>query len=254
MTDRITQLERLTRLRADRALSEEEFEREKRRLLEARPRQIWLFAIPALAAAAIVAALILPLLLREPAPQAAADAQPKAAAPVATSTPNPPRPTGPEPLDISSRISIAGGNCHFAPDLQRAFDRMFVRPNEGESVRVDAIQIGEMRVIPTISSERDEGVLLPNYRRYTAQVRFNTPVQWNGLRLVGLQTVDGWEFSSRSMEFSDSPARIRSTLLRIGIRLPAAPAYRTLPTEGCASSIGMERRANGGALVCASWC
>jgi hypothetical protein len=251
MPDRITQLERLNRLRAEGGLSDEEFEREKQRLLEPRLPRAWILAGLAFFVASGIG---LAFLLSRADPVQAPQAQAKSdRVTIPRSPPGRAAPPAPQLRDISSRISISGGECRFSSDLQRALDRMFVRPNDGEPVRASAIRLADMRLVPTITSERDEGVLIP-YRRYTSRARLSTPAQWNGLRLIGLETVDGWEFSSQALEFSDDPARVRAALLRMGIRVPAPPASRTLPTDGCAAAIGVTASSRGSALVCDSWC
>ena len=254
MPDRITQLERLNRLRAEGGLSDQEFEREKQMLLEAAPRRFRVFAIPALAIAIVAAVLLVLFLRREPEVGATGAAQQKGVAPVTTPASAPPRPATPPPLDISSRIGIADGDCHFAPDLQRAFTDMLVQDDRGRTVGPEVVRIGALRLMPVVTSARDEGVDLPNYRRYVSSVSFPSPALWNGLRLRGLRVENGWEFSSRAIEFEETPGAVRSTMRRIGIAVPPPPAYRELPTEGCSSSIGVETRANGAALVCTSWC
>jgi len=63
-----------------------------------------------------------------------------------------------------------------------------------------------------------------------------------------------YEYRQRELRFANSPAATRAQLRRLGTELPAPPASRSIPTDGCAASIGIESRGSGSALVCKGWC
>lgn len=250
MTDHITQLERLARLRSEGALSDEEFEGEKALVLSANNGRRWLFVGATLGAATLAAVVV--LLLRG----AERQAEPLARAPAArlAGAPGravPPPPPALPPLDISSRISVAGGDCHFAPDLTRAFANMLY--SDGRRVRPRNVRFGTMLLTPSVSSSRDEGVDLPDFRQYESVVAFNQPVTWNGLRLLRLRAATGWEWEWEAMEFADAPAQVRAALRSMGISMPRS-GNLDLPAEACGTSISLAPRGSGSALTCGGSC
>lgn len=249
MPDRITQLERLNRLRAEGGLSEEEFRREKQRLLGRNAKRTWLFAGIGVGTTAII---VLTLVTRAPAPQTASAASATMINSAESTEPIPPARSAAPPIpNISSRIRIADGGCHFAPDLERAFANMLHR--DGDSVRPREVRFGTIRLTPSVSSARDEGVNLPNFRQYESVVAFNEPVLWNGLRLIGLRAATGWEWESLSMEFADNPTRVRNALQRMGIRIPESGLLH-LPGDECPSSIAVTAQGTGAAMSCGGGC
>jgi hypothetical protein len=256
MPDRITQLERLNRLRAEGGLSDEEFGREKQRLFSGRSKGIWMLAASTIALAAIVVALLVLFLGRGGTEEKAdiasvASTRSENIASPAKSTPLQPPAAAPLPLDISSRIGIADGSCRFAPNLEQAFQNML--HSDGNRVRPLPVRFGTMRLTPSLTSSRDEGVNLPNYRSYESVVSFPVPVTWNGLRVTGLRAATGWEWEWQSMEFADGPARVRAALQGMGIRIPASGNLE-LPAEACPGYIGVGARGRGSTLSCGGSC
>jgi hypothetical protein len=105
-----------------------------------------------------------------------------------------------------------------------------------------------------LTSARDADVDTPDIPNVDAIVRLGPAARWNGLRLTGLRVSTGWAYAASSLEFSDSPARVRAALRRMGIAIPLPPAMRDIPTDECAASIAIETRSHGSALTCSSGC
>ncbi len=253
MPDRITQLERLNRLRAEGGLSEDEFEREKKKLLERRMKPALLAGIGAGVAAVILLAVLLwfqrsGLEVRNKEASAASNA----ATPITVSAPPlPDRPARPAPLDLSGRLSFAGGDCRFSPAIDRAFPRLLHWDESRRTYRPRTVQLGSMSLTPRLSASPPQG---DEGRLYQSSVRLTQPTRWNGLSLLELRASTGFEFGDQQLVFAESAGVVRDRLRAMGVSLPAPPAYRTIPTDGCQASIGVETRRQGSALVCTGWC
>jgi hypothetical protein len=251
MADRIAQIERLNRLRAEGALTDEEFEREKMKLLEGRVR-----AAPALGlvigilCALGLIAFLVTLLLRgsaAPAPGNAAEVAAVDAAAPAQSRPATPAP--PRPHDISSPVTIANGECSFAPDLRRAFENML--HSDGDRATPRAVRFGDMTAIPSVRVTNESGVA--GFSEFDATVTLPRPLLWNGLRLTGLAANMGWEWRYSTLVFADPPARVRAALARMGIRIPASGTLE-LPADACPSGVSVAPRGSGAMLTCGGGC
>ena len=165
------------------------------------------------------------------------------AAPV-ISAPAPARP------DFSAPFSFANGECRFSPALDPAFAGMLYWDEGRQRFAARTVRIGTMSLVPTLMPGPPEG----GGRLYRSSVRLTRPARWNGLTLVGLGAAAGFEYRQREIRFAEPAAAVRSRLRALGTELPAPPAYREIPTDGCAASIGVEARGRGSALVCTGWC
>jgi hypothetical protein len=155
-------------------------------------------------------------------------------------------------VDLGARVDIRDGQCSFGPRLEHALQSLIVRegfPPVAKAGRVtlagaanDGLpHLGEGRGL------RIDGDPERRLRRSACPA-----ARWNGLRLTGLRRSTGWAFAASSLEFSDSPARLRATLRRMGIAILLPPAIRDIPTDECAASIAIEARPHGSALTCSS--
>lgn len=203
--DQLEQLERLARLRDSGALTEDEFQQHKTRLLETRPtarRIIWQWAL-AVAASAVVGLYFLTRdRTADPASNSKTGAQSERLASNVNSAQSDQMPqpkASPPVVEVNSRLSIAGG-CQFAPELEQAFARMLFYDQVRQRFRPRVVQIGGMSLTPTLTSEPDVGGPEPGDRAHIASVRIPTPVNWGGLQLSGLQASNAFEASSSALE------------------------------------------------------
>ena len=154
------------------------------------------------------------------------------------------------PLDLSGPLSFANGQCRFSPAIDRALPSLLYWDERGQRFAARTVRIGTMSLTPTLTAGPPEG----GGRLHRSSVRLTRPARWNGLTLVGLGAAAGPEFRQREIRFAEPAAAVRRRLRALGTELPAPPASRSLPTDGCAASIGIEVRGQGSALVCTGWC
>ena len=160
------------------------------------------------------------------------------------------RPARPEALDLSAPLSFANGECRFSPAIDRAFPDILYWDEARQRFAARTVRIGGMALTPTLAAGPPEG----GGRMYRSSVRLTRQARWNGLTLVGLGASAGFEYRRRELRFAEPVAVLRSRLRALGTTLPAPPAWRSIPTDGCAASIGAEVRGRGSALVCTGWC
>ena len=141
-----------------------------------------------------------------------------------------------ESTDLVSRL-IEGRY----PDIERIIPSSFA---------TRTVRLGGMSLTPSLSAGPPEG----GGRLYRSAVRLPRAARWNGLTLTGLGAAAGYEYRQREIRFAEPAAAVRRRLRALGTDLPAPPAYRRIPTDGCAASIGLEARGRGSALVCTGGC
>jgi hypothetical protein len=156
----------------------------------------------------------------------------------------------PGTLDLSAPLSFASGECRFSPAIDRAFPDILYWDEAGQRFATRTVRIGDMSLTPTLAAGPPEG----GGRMHRSSVRLTRQARWNGLTLVGLGASAGFEYRRRELRFAEPVAVLRSRLRALGTVLPAPPAWRSIPTDGCAASIGVEVRGRGSALVCTGWC
>ena len=154
------------------------------------------------------------------------------------------------PLDLSGPLAFANGECRFSPAIDRAFPALLAWDERRQRFVTRTVRIGPMTLAPTLTAGPPAG----GGRLYRASVRLTVPARWNGLTLAGLGAAAGYEYRQRELRFAEPAATVRRRLRTLGTALPAPPAYRRIPTDGCAASIGLEPRGRGSALVCTGWC
>jgi hypothetical protein len=157
------------------------------------------------------------------------------------------RPAAP---DLSAPLSFANGQCRFSPAIDRAIADMLYWDEGRQRFATRAVRLANMSLTPSLSVGPPEG----GGRLYRSAVRLTRPARWNGLTLTGLGAAAGYEYRQREIRFAEPAAAVRRRLRALGTDLPAPPAYRRIPTDGCAASIGIEVRGQGSALVCTGWC
>jgi hypothetical protein len=164
-------------------------------------------------------------------------------------------PTGARgPVDLSSRVNIRSGECSFGPRLERALAGMITYEGSPPAARAGHVTLAGQRLAVSLTSSPDESRETTEIQNQDAVVRLRPAARWHGLRLTGLRQSTGWEWAASSLEFSDSPARVRAALRRMGISVPLPPGTRDIPTEECSASLAIEARPNGSALTCSSGC
>lgn len=157
-------------------------------------------------------------------------------------------------VDLSSPVHIGGGDCSFGPTLDRAIRSMIVYEGDPPVARAGRVDLAGRQMIPALIAARDEGVDRPDFRSHEASVQLSPAATWNGLRLTGLRSRTGWEWSASSLEFADSPARVQAALRAMSIAIPLPPGRRDIPTDACSASIAVEARSHGSALTCSAGC
>ncbi len=156
--------------------------------------------------------------------------------------------------DLSSPVDIGDGQCSFGPRLDEAIRGLIVYEGSTPVARAGRVDLAGQQLTASLTTERDESVETAGFLSHDATVQLSRAARWNGLRLTGLRRSTGWHWSGSALEFSDSPARVRSALRAMGIAIPLPPGTRDVPTDECSASIAIEARQQGSALTCSSGC
>jgi Short C-terminal domain len=283
MSDWIEQLERLTRLHKDGALTDAEFAAQKARLLEgqaaaaqsapaqsqsaapvytdfdeepARPR--WpLFAgigavlIAVVAGAAWFGSGIVPDNgLTQPGPVVTASAGAEVATDAATEAPT--------PVALDGTLAFSSPSlCQSGDTLERVYKKleagMDLGSGRGLTVALDAFDT-PLPITAKNGKDKDGAAIA------SAELRFPAETTWHGLKLSRLTTsryyppeTDGSD--TRTVNFLEPPEKVKKTLARLGFGVPVTPDYAPIDSgEGCGGAMQIETRAGGSALVCTWGC
>jgi hypothetical protein len=291
MSDWIEQLERLTRLHKDGALTDEEFAVQKARVLEgqtAAPPQIepaqptaepaaiepaaladdydvpagprWpLFAgIAAILAVVIAGAAwfgsgIVPD--RELTKTPVLSAPSPAAADFATES----SAAEATPVALDGTLAFASPSlCQAGDTLERVYKKleagMDLGSGRGLTVALDAYEV-PLQITAKSAKDKDGG------QSSSAEVRFPEATTWHGLKLSRITTSrfyppESDSSDTRTFNFLETPDKLRRTLARLGFGVPVAPDYASIEggEESCGGSMQIETRAGGSALVCTWGC
>ncbi len=275
MSDWIEQLERLTRLHKDGALTDAEFAAQKAKLLDGQsaptapvpveeayfeeqptgsrwPLYGGIAAVVALviAGAAWFGSGIVPdSQLTQPG--AIATAAP-AASDLATETGAP----EPVPVALDGTLAFSAPSlCQAGDTLERVYKKleagMDLGSGSGLTVALDAYDTA-LQITAKSGKDKDGATTA------SADVRFPAETTWHGLKLSRITTSryyppesDGTD--TRTVNFLEAPDKVRKTLVRLGFGVPVAPDYAAIDGgEGCGGSMQIEKRDGGSALVC-SW-
>jgi Short C-terminal domain len=281
LSDWIEQLERLTRLHKDGALTDAEFAEQKARLLEDRPAaaapvapepatpveeydeppaksRVPLFVALGLGAAAVLGAAAWYGSSAVPDSELVkASTGPTAVASDALAATEAPAPT-PTPVAIDGTLAFSSpSSCGAGETLERVYKKleagMDLGSGSGLSVTLDAFDTP--LAITAKSGTDKEGAQTAN-----ADLRFPAETTWHGLKLSRLTTSryyppesDGAD--TRTVNFLDPPEKVKKTLARLGFGVPIAPDYAEITsTNECGGSMQIEKRPGGSALVCTRGC
>lgn len=272
MTDWIEQLERLTRLHREGALTDAEFASQKARLLDsagqrdaaaepypaeapARSRQ-WLYAAFGVAALGIVGAAA--FLGSRVTPDAALTTPAAIATPASTDTElaTDLATEAPMPVALDETLTFATpSRCQAGETLERVYKKleagMDLGSGQGLTIALDAFA-APLEITAKSAKDR-EGALTAS-----AELRFPAETTWHGLLVSWVTTsryyppeTDGMD--SRTVNFLEPPEKVRKTLARLGFGVPIAPDYAPIEEpNSCGGAMQIESRPGGSALVC-SW-
>lgn len=278
MSDWIEQLERLTRLHKDGALTDAEFAEQKARLLAeseagaAGPagaeEAVYYEEPPArrgISAGWLAGGLIGAGLLgwagwmvfgqgRGPDPELTATGAPSASASVAASATPSPTPT-PTPVALDGTLAFASpSQCTAGETLERIYRKLDLAMEQGNG-RGLSVKLDAWETPLALSAKAATGA--DGVRNSSAEVRFPAGTTWHGLALSRV-TTEGIEVPesdggySRTINFLAPPAEVQRTLARLGFGAPRSPAFAELEDGGCGGSMEIEAIGGGSRLRC-SW-
>lgn len=266
MSNRIDQLERLTRLHQSGALTDAEFEAEKARLLASAPggqggddfADKGKSRLPLLAGVAVVAAVV------AGAAWFGAGILPerKVAEPVAAATAIP---TGfdlatdaamatPVPVALDGTLEFAQpAQCQAGHTLERVYKKLEAGMNlgsgQGLTITLDAFA-DPLQIAAKSRKDQYQAEVAD------AQIRLPEETTWHGLKVSRITTSryyppDSDGSDTRTINFLEPAVKVRQTLARLGFNAPLAPEYRLMEKPGsCDGSMQIEPREGGSALVC----
>ncbi|HQV05033.1 MULTISPECIES: SHOCT domain-containing protein [unclassified Novosphingobium] len=290
MSDWIEQLERLTRLHKDGALTDEEFALQKARLLEGqaaavgretaaaepapaamasapgegsnyeesvRPRWPLFAGIGAVVVAVVAGAawfgsgIVPDSGLTQPGPAATATV---AGADVATDAAT----EAPVPVALDGTLAFASPSlCQAGDTLERVYKKleagMDLGSGRGLTVALDAYDT-PLPITAKNGKDKDGA------ETASAELRFPATTTWHGLKLSRITSsryyppeTDGSD--TRTVNFLEPPEKVKRTLARLGFGVPVTPDYAPIDSgEGCGGAMQIEKRDGGSALVCTWGC
>lgn len=278
MSDWIEQLERLTRLHKDGALTDAEFAEQKARLLDgqaaaARPApslheaaqpdpitapqrsRALLFTGLGVIVAAVLAGAAWYGSQAVPDQELLNSASATPSAPAASELATEPASPAPIPVALDGTLAFAAPSlCQADQTLERVYKKleagMDLGSGRGLTVRLDAY---DLPIPITAKSGRDKD----GAQTASAELRFPAETTWHGLKLSRLTSsryyppeTDGSD--TRTVNFVEPPEKVRKVLARLGFGVPLAPDFAPIAGEGCGGAMQIETRPGGAALVC-SW-
>ena len=264
--NRIDDLQRLSRLRSEGALTEEEFGAEKRRVLgrdqtsASRPAALMIVAGVLISMMGALAFWwlwtptngdIRPIEGSSQAPVRSPAAM--AAGPSPTSTPTIVPPMKVAAVD-DALVFSSPATCVAGETLAGIYDMMDKAMESGapNTVKLDAFS-EPIKLISKSGKDKDGGW------SGSAELRMPSGATWHGMRLS--RVTSGWyrppetdSVHERTITFHEEPAKLLRTLNRLGFKAVLAPSYSELPDtyNSCGGSMSVERRPGGSALSC-SW-
>lgn len=284
MESQLEQLERLSRLREQGALTPEEFLAEKARLLgtgdmqtpvehaegninTAPPRYdaprrrhhaiIIAASVVAVAAFGVGAAYYALNQAEAPGPQAQAKPTSQPAIAIA-SPPRMPATQESSPVALEDDLRFSDpANCQVSATTEGLFNRILTPPN-GDIANISgkSIQVGTDRidVTPVLSKAAgdSEGETV-----FEGVAHVPQPATWHGLRVssmaASLYVVPEADSTyTRQIRLLDDPDTVRLTLNKLGFNIPQPPDYSELHDDSCGGSMQVVEIARGSALQC-SW-
>lgn len=280
MSDWIEQLERLTRLHRDGALTDAEFAEQKARLLaaqqapapepepefvaeadheaDAAPSRKGLLIGGAIAALTVLGAAgwygsqaVPDSELTQPAavatPSAVAAAEPSLAATEA-----------PMPVALDETLAFSSpSTCGAGDTLERVYKKLEAGMNLGSgrglTVALDGFEV-QLQIAAKSGKDKDGADTA------SADLRFPAETTWHGLKISRVTTsryyppeTDGMD--KRTINFLEPPEKVRRTLGRLGFNVPEEPDYKPIEeAQGCGGAMQIEKLSGGSALVCTWGC
>jgi hypothetical protein len=163
-----------------------------------------------------------------------------------------------EQADLSSSLTFSDPmNCTASGTLQKVFvklDSAMDSQMKNQTVRLD--ELADALNVSVAQTKDGDGVL-----DQTADIKFDGEVIWNWLRLTRIKThlvapPDTDSSYSRLLFFREEPETVRRALASIGLHAPLEPAYAEL-NDGesvCGGAMSIKPVQGGSALVCGWGC
>ncbi len=160
------------------------------------------------------------------------------------------------PTDLTSALLFSDSSqCAAGSTLGKVFAKIDSAMNSQsklQTVKLD--EFAEALRVNVAQSKDGEGVL-----EQSADIKFDGEVVWNGLKLsrIKIGRIAPPETDSsytRLLTFRNDPETVRRTLSRIGMSVPLHPGYAELSggEDSCGGSMSIETIPGGAALSC-SW-
>ena len=273
MPDWMSKLEQAKRLLDSGALNQEEFEREKSRILAAdsvpwvetdEQEQVGIsrnrYALGAVASVGVVlAAYWLWNFSQTAAPSdESAFSIPSVAEAAIEATEAPVEISSDVPTDLTSALGFSvPSECAAGGTLEKVFaklDSAMDSQSKSQTVKLD--EFADALKVSVEQSKDGDGML-----KQAADIKFNVEVRWNGLKLSRIKTslLAPPEIDSsytRMLTFREDPETVRRALRGIGMSVPLQPGSAELSgTENsCGGSMAIETISGGSALSCGWGC
>lgn len=273
MPDWMSKLEQAKRLLDSGALNQEEFEREKARILAAEPAS-WIETDEqeligtsrnryVLAGISLVGALLAAYWLwgysqtAKPSDDSAFSI-PSVAELAIEATEEAVDAPSEVPTDLSSALTFSvPSQCKAGGTLEKVFTKLdSAMDSQSKSQTVKLDEFADALKVSVEQSKDADGML-----KQAADIKFNGEVLWNGLKLSRIKTSllappETDSSYTQMLTFREDPETVRRALRGIGMSVPLSPEYAELSDAEnvCGGSMQIEAISGGSALSCGWGC
>jgi hypothetical protein len=161
-----------------------------------------------------------------------------------------------EPVDLTDALRFSDpAQCKAGAALENVFTRLDkARENGNSSEKITLDNLPDSLVIAVTNNKTAEGDV-----EQSSEIRFDQDAEWNGLRLSRIRThlfapPDSDSSYSRILTFRDEPSVVQRALAKAGFGAPLSPGYSELSDEVCGGSMHVEAVSGGAALTCGWGC
>ncbi|MGH7948101.1 MAG: SHOCT domain-containing protein [Candidatus Binataceae bacterium] len=159
-------------------------------------------------------------------------------------------------VDLSNTLQFSTpSQCTAAGTLEKVFAKLdTARDAQSTSATVKLDEFADGLPVRVEQATDRDGVV-----EQSSEIGFTREVDWNGLRLSRIRTnlvapPETDSSYSRILTFRDEPETVRLNLARLGFAAPLAPSYAELRDDACGGTMYVGAVSGGAALYCGWGC
>jgi hypothetical protein len=164
-----------------------------------------------------------------------------------------------EPIDLSPTLQFASPSECLATghleQIQKGLENALKTSPEGMPITLDGLEGLDEGLRILVSSK----YLEKGWQEKAASVRFPEESLWNGLRINEVKLIHfippdvGGISVTQSLTFLDTPQEVKRVLNKLGFPAPISPETYQI-SEDCSQEMQIESQPSGAALSCSYWC